>query len=292
MQPNFLTDSPLSQQPLFELKNVTFSYANSQNQLLDNVSLSLFPGENIGLIGENGCGKSTIIKLLLGLCFPNNGTVNLFGRKVLWGNNYPQLGYIGDPSYYPGELGLPTGILVKELVQIFKSLCQQEKELKDLSYLEIEQRLQIPSFYESDVSKLSKGQRIRLMAFLALAKKPKLLIADEATEGLDKEGKKIVLSEIQRLANCHQAGILWIFHRRDEVARLTDKVYELFQGKLHEQERQGFDCQIETDSINAEAKKYLNLSKDGAFQALEEIFTDSSIHKFQMTGVLQKRESV
>ena len=177
-------------------------------------------------------------------------------------------------------------------MQIFKSLCQQQKELKDLSYLEIEQRLQIPSFYESDVSKLSKGQRIRLMAFLALAKKPQLLIADEATEGLDKEGKKIVLSEVQRLANCHHAGILWISHRRDEVARLTDKVYELFQGKLHEQERQGFDCQIETDSINAEAKKYLNLSKDGAFQALEEIFTDSSIHKFQMTGVLQKRESL
>lgn len=292
MQPNFLTDSRLSQQPLFELKNVTFSYANSQNQLLDNVSLSLFPGENIGLIGENGCGKSTIIKLLLGLCFPKKGTVNLFGRKVLWGNNYPQLGYIGDPSYYPGELGLPTGILVKELVQIFKSLCQQEKELKDLSYLEIEERLQIPSFYESDVSKLSKGQRIRLMAFLALAKKPQLLIADEATEGLDKEGKEIVLSEVQRLANCHQAGILWISHRRDEVARLTDKVYELFQGKLQKQELQGFDCQIETDSPNTEAKKYFNLSKDGAFQALEEIFTDSSIHKFQMTGVMKKRESL
>jgi len=292
MQPNFLTDSPLSQQPLFELKNVTFSYANSQNQLLDNVSLSLFPGENIGLIGENGCGKSTIIKLLLGLCFPNNGTLNLFGRKVLWGNNYPQLGYIGDPSYYPGELGLPTGILVKELVQIFKSLCQQQKELKDLSYREIEERLQIPSFYESDVSKLSKGQRIRLMAFLALAKKPQLLIADEATEGLDKEGKEIVLSEVQRLANCHQAGILWISHRRDEVARLTDKVYELFQGKLHEQDSQCFDCHIETDSVNAEAKKYFNLSKDGAFQALEEIFTDSSIHKFQMTGLLQKRENL
>ncbi|MDZ4786221.1 MAG: ABC transporter ATP-binding protein [bacterium] len=292
MQPNFLTDSRLSQQPLFELKNVTFSYANSQNQLLDHVSLSLFPGETIGLIGENGCGKSTIIKLLLGLCFPNNGTLNLFGRKVLWGNNYPQLGYIGDPSYYPGELGLPTGILVKELVQIFKSLCQQEKELKDLSYLEIEERLQIPSFYESDVSKLSKGQRIRLMAFLALAKKPQLLIADEATEGLDKEGKEIVLSEVQRLANCHQAGILWISHRRDEVARLTDKVYELFQGKLQKQELQGFDCQIETDSPNTEARKYFNLSKDGAFQALEEIFTDSSIHKFQMTGVMQKGENL
>jgi ABC-type multidrug transport system ATPase subunit len=229
---------------------------------------------------------------LLGLCFPNNGTLNLFGRKILWGNNYPQLGYIGDPSYYPGELGLPTGILVKELVQIFKSLCQQEKELKDLSYREIEERLQIPSFYESDVSKLSKGQRIRLMAFLALAKKPQLLIADEATEGLDKEGKEIVLSEVQRLANCHQAGILWISHRRDEVARLTDKVYELFQGKLHEQDSQCFDCHIETDSVNAEAKKYFNLSKDGAFQALEEIFTDSSIHKFQMTGLLQKRENL
>lgn len=292
MQPNFLTDSRLSQQPLFELKNVTFSYDNSQNQLLDNISLSLFPGENVGLIGENGCGKSTIIKLLLGLCFPKKGTVNLFGRKVLWGNNYPQLGYIGDPSYYPRELGLPTGILVKELVQIFKSLCQPEKELKDLSYQEIEERLQIPSFYESDVSKLSKGQRIRLMAFLALAKKPQLLIADEATEGLDKEGKEIVLSEVKRLANCHQAGILWISHRRDEVARLTDKVYELFQGKLHEQDSQCFDCQIETDSINAEAKKYFNLSKDGAFQALEEIFTDSSIHKFQMTGLLQKREKL
>ena len=280
-----LTGTHPSKQPLFEFKKVTFRYVNSQEKLLDNVSLSLLPGENIGLIGENGCGKSTIVKLLLGLCLPNSGTVNLLGKKVSWLNNYPQLGYIGDPSYYPGELGLPTGILVKELVDIFKSLCRQQKEISDS---EIEKRLQIPSFYECDVSKLSKGQRIRLMAFLALAKKPELLIADEATEGLDREGKEIVLSEVERFSNCNKAGILWISHRRDEVARLTDKVYQLCQGKLVEQKFQRFDCQIETNSINAEAKKYFNLSKDGAFQALEEIFTDSSIHKFQMTGVLQK----
>ena len=279
---NYSTDKLNTNHPLIEFKNVTFSYSGRQNRLLENISFTLSLGQKIGIVGDNGSGKSTILKLLLGLYSPNQGIVKLFGQEVLWGNHYPRLGYIGDPSYNPGELGLPTGILVKEIVESFKALLESEKN--DLSYLEIEEKLKIPKFYNCDVGKLSKGQRMRLMAFLALGKKIDLLVADEATEGLDKEGKETVLSEIKRLADSQNFGILWISHRRDEVAMLTNEVYELLEGKLLKHCLQGFSCQIETNSLEGTANNYINVGKDEAFEILGKVFTEQSISNFKMTG--------
>ncbi|MBA3924322.1 MAG: ATP-binding cassette domain-containing protein [Nostocaceae cyanobacterium] len=107
---------------LLELKNVTFRYRNARKFLLEDVNFQLLPGEKIGIVGDDGSGKSTIAKLFLGLCKPQKGFVRLFGEEVSWGNHYPMLSYIGDPSYNPGGLGLPTNILVGDLVDCFKKL--------------------------------------------------------------------------------------------------------------------------------------------------------------------------
>lgn len=284
MNPSHYSNNTPLGQPLLEFKDVSFSYSSSSgNLLLNKISFDLYQGQKIGIVGDNGSGKSTILKLILGVhnIQKGKGQVKLFCNEVAWGNHYPNLGYIGDPSYNPGELGLPTGISVKELVYIFKSLWNQHDSSK---FNRIEERLKIPCFYDCNVGQLSKGQRMRLMAFLALSKKTDLLIADEATEGLDKEGKAVVLSEVQEAAERQNFGLLWISHRRDEVAMLTQDVYELNQGKLTRQFLQGFECEIQTDSLTSQGQKYSQLCKDGAFQVLGEIFTDTSISKFSLQG--------
>lgn len=93
-----------------------------------------------------------------------------FYSLVLFKSRYPMLGYIGDPSYNPGGLGLPTDVSVRDLVDCFKKLWSNSIQN---SFLELEDRLNLPLFYENDIANLSKGERMRVMAFLALSKQPR-----------------------------------------------------------------------------------------------------------------------
>jgi ABC-type Mn2+/Zn2+ transport system ATPase subunit len=125
---NKILNNILMNQPLLKLENVTFRYQKNSTPLLNSVDFELIPGERVSIIGDNGSGKSTIAKLFLGLCHPEEGSVKLFNKKANWGNHYPSLGYIGDPSYSPGGLGLPIGISVKDLIDSYKKLCPDSSQ--------------------------------------------------------------------------------------------------------------------------------------------------------------------
>lgn len=268
---------------LLKLENVTFGYQKEGKPLLSGVNLELIPGGRIGIIGDNGSGKSTIAKLILGLHSPNQGSVKLFGQRACWGKHYPELGYIGDPSYNPGGLGLPMDISVKDLINSFKKLWFGSNQEQNF---ELEEQLAIQEFCKTDVAKLSKGQRMRVMAFLALAKRPKLLIADEATEGLDKDSREAVISAIKQASSNPNFGMIWISHRRHEVALLTNEVYELAEGQLNRSSINEFSCELETNSINNH-QIYQNICKDEALEIIGEVFTSRKFSKFKFTGTRQ-----
>lgn len=266
---------------MLKLENVAFSYQKESRLLLSEVNLELMPGERIGIVGDNGSGKSTIAKLILGLYSPNQGSIKLFGQKTCWGKHYPELGYIGDPSYNPGGLGLPMDISVKDLINNFKKLWAGFNQEQNF---EFEKQLALQEFYQTDVAKLSKGQRMRVMAFLALAKQPKLLIADEATEGLDKDSREAVLSAIKQASSNSDFGMIWISHQRYEVALLTNKVYELAEGRLNQRSIDGFYCELETNSVNNDHQIYHNVCQDEALEIVGKIFTDPQFSRFKFIG--------
>ena len=269
----------LTDKPLLEFANVTFGYGNNQDKVLQNVSFSIFPGDQLGILGDNGSGKSTIIKILLGLYSPEQGKVSLFDQKVSWKKHYPKLGYIGDPSYNLGELGLPTSLSVKNVVEIFKLLWKQSNQYLP-SCDDIEQRLNIPNFYSCNIGKLSKGQRMRLMAFLALGKKIDLLVADEATEGLDGKVKKIILSEIKRAIEDFNLSILWISHKFDEIFVLTNKIYELQDGYLNQKITDNFNYKIEIKSSSLGSNVDQSIDQHNIFQVIGELLENSLIDEF------------
>ncbi len=271
-------------QPLLELKDVVFSYTASRSlkekPLLNIERLIIYPGEKVGIIGDNGSGKSTIVKIILGLEDIPKGTVNLFGRRVSWGNHYSQLGYIGDPSFSPGYTGLPTSVSVGEFLKSFKAICEIEKEKS----FEIEDSLGFEKFLKKDVQHLSNGERKKLMIFLALVKQPKLLIADEATDGLDEKSKLFVIKKIEDICRQSKLSILWISHQHHEVARLTDTNYELVEGKLKAPRENIFNCEIKTDPGTDIDGKYCNIPSKGWLEIAAKIYTNPSISSFDIKG--------
>jgi energy-coupling factor transport system ATP-binding protein len=287
-----MNDATHSKKALLEFEKVDFQYLGSKTKLLNQVSFSVQPGERKGIIGDNGSGKSTIAKLILGLYTPK-GIVNLFGKRVQWGNHYSQLGYIGDPSYKPGQMGLPTEISVREVVHLAKKLWTIAEQTTSMSQVnqrlhQLEEQLELPQFHDRDVGDLSKGQRMRLMAFLALGKQPRLLIADEATEGLDERSAKTVISTIKSACSNQGLGMLWISHKKYEVVMLSDHVCVLKGGNLSEVQIPKFKVDIETnseqESLNFANGHSISTSKDIGFEILGDLFTKPSISRFKIEG--------
>ncbi|MBA3921744.1 MAG: hypothetical protein H0X31_08615 [Nostocaceae cyanobacterium] len=119
------------------------------------------------------------------------------------------------------------------------------------------------------------------MAFLALSTQPKLLIADEATEGLDRESKEIILSELKRAFERSEFGMVWISHRHHEVAILVDQVYELNSCKLKKHSIDNFNCELATE---VKTETYNNLSCEAFQEVLGEVFTNSLVSNFNIKG--------
>lgn len=261
---------------LLELKDVKFNYENS-TLFLNIDDLVLRQGEKIGIIGDNGSGKSTIVKIILGL-ESAKGTVNLFERKVFWGNHYSQLGYIGDPSLSPGYTGLPTGVSVQEVLGCFKAISNQS------DIYQIEKKLGLNNLLNKDVKFLSNGERKKLMIFLALVKRPKLLIADEATDGLDENSKQVVIELIENMIQNHGLSVLWISHQLQEVARLTDTIYRISGGKLEKNlDTNGFNCDILTEPKTSFSGNYPNLLSKGWSEIATAFFIDKTVSTLTIT---------
>jgi ABC-type multidrug transport system ATPase subunit len=243
----------LAAAPLFSMQDVYFRYSRKAPWVLSGASLSVRAGERIGIIGENGVGKSTIAKLLVGFFPTDQGMFTLFGKPVSWQDHFPDLGYIGDPSYVEGEMALPNDLTVGRLLDVYGDLFHASgRTLPYEASLRTGLCLDDARIRGSKIGNLSKGQRQRVLVFLALAKSPALLVADEATEGLDGKSRHLILEEIKRVATERSMAVIWITHRFDEIASLTETVYELREGKLIQHAGELFHCEVTLNGVIVE----------------------------------------
>ena len=235
----------------FCMQDVYFRYSHKQPWILSGTSLVVRHGERIGIIGSNGVGKSTIAKILVGFFRPNQGSVTLFGKTVSWTNNFPDLAYIGDPSYIEDAMALPSDMMVGKLLDMYSDLFYVSgRTLPYASSLGIGLGLQDDRLRGSKIGNLSKGQRQRVLVYLALAKAPMLLVADEATEGLDANSRNLILNEIKRIASERKMTLIWITHRHEEMFSLTESIYELRDGTLVQHKENLFSCDVKVnDSV-------------------------------------------
>ncbi len=205
---------------IVEIKDLSRKFNNKI--ALQNISVQLEPGKVYGLMGENGAGKSTLIKHIIGALQPQNGIVKVFGKSP--GDKPEEV--LSDIGYLSEDRDMPMWMRASELLNYTSAFFdswddQYAQELMGKFHLDPTIKLK----------NMSRGQKARIGLITALAHRPRLLVLDEPSSGLDVSVRYDILSEVVRSAAESGNTILFSSHLLDEVERITDDVIMIHQGK-------------------------------------------------------------
>jgi cobalt/nickel transport system ATP-binding protein len=185
-------------EPLIELQNITFTYPGAPQPVFQDFNFQLLPGKHIGLMGPNGCGKTTLLHLIMGLLRPQAGSIVIFGQEVkkekdfvdvrrkvglLFQNADDQLfcpTVLEDVAFGPLNLGKPPA----EAISIARETIA---------------RLGLTGFEDRVTYKLSGGEKKLVSLATVLAMEPQLLLLDEPTAGLDEKTKDRLIHILKHL---------------------------------------------------------------------------------------------
>ena len=213
---------PVERKICLRFHEVSFSYGNLK--VLDKVSFHIHQGEFIALAGPNGSGKTTALKLILGLEKPQGGTIELFGPAGPAGD---LVGYV--PQQAAGDRAFP--ISVEEVVMMGRLRPRSRRyrpEDREAAAAAMEE-LGIAALARRPYAALSGGQRRRVLVARALAAKPGFLILDEPTANMDKESEERLFHTLKKLKG--KTTVLIVTHHMDFVSPLTDRALCLGGGE-------------------------------------------------------------
>ncbi|MEK6309885.1 MULTISPECIES: ATP-binding cassette domain-containing protein [Curtobacterium] len=189
--------------------------------VVDGLSFDIAPGETFGLLGSNGSGKTTTIRALLGITTPTSGTLTIDGHPYR-----PATGGIG---YLPEERGLYRKESVIDVMTYFgqlRGLGRREATAWSQEYLE---RVGLADRAKLRVDKLSGGQQQKVQLGITIMDRPRLLILDEPTKGLDPVNRRLLLDLVDE-RKADGATVILVTHHMDEVERLCDRILLLKDG--------------------------------------------------------------
>ena len=212
-----------------EVKDLTFGYESQT--LFENISFKVDEGDFSAIIGDNGVGKSTMIKLLLGLLKPDSGEVSILGQKAFGKKSYEGIGYVPQNS---GALASAFPATVGEIVYnsvTGKMSREKRREATDWSLESVD----MLKFKGRLISDLSGGQQQRVMLARVLVNEPKLLILDEPTVGIDGESVDNLLKILHEQNLKRKVTILMVTHDLARVRSYVNKVLCISDHSLAEQ---------------------------------------------------------
>ena len=208
-----------------EVKNLSKKFNNTL--AVDNLNFVIEKNKTVGLLGPNGCGKTTTIGMMLGLIKPTMGQVFIDGKDINKIDKYTILGEINFASPY---IELPKKLTVKENLEIYARLYGV-KNFKD-RISQISKDLELNRFLNKKTGELSSGQKNRVSLAKSLINNPKILFLDEPTASLDPDIGDFVRTYIENYKSKRDITILLASHNMNEVERLCDSIIMMRSGKI------------------------------------------------------------
>ncbi len=191
---------------------------------LTGLSFNVAKGETLGLIGANGAGKSTSIKLLMDFIRPDSGSIQLFDGSPGTPHVRKQIGYLPEVANFPANL------TVQDLLRFTSAACDIPNDLRQERSRELLTTLDLWEVRHRPLRTYSKGMQQRANFAIALINDPDLLILDEPMSGLDPMGRKNIIDLIGQLKKAGKT-ILFCSHILEDVDRLVDNILLLHKGK-------------------------------------------------------------
>jgi len=207
-----------------QVDNLTKQYKNVL--AVKNISFKINGGKIIGLLGPNGCGKSTTIGMILGLIKPSNGTVTINHKNIE--NNRTSL--LEKMNFISPYVELPKKLTVEENLKVYGRLYGV-KNLEEKIY-NLMEKLNLTDFRFRKTGELSSGQKNRVSLAKALINDPEILLLDEPTASLDPDVGDYIRSFIEEYASSRNSTILLASHNMNEVERLCHEVMMMKNGEI------------------------------------------------------------
>jgi ABC-2 type transport system ATP-binding protein len=190
---------------------------------LDNIDLELPTGSITGFIGANGAGKSTTIRILMGLVHQDKGTVNVLGHSMPADQSAAKL----DIGFVSEDMRLYGAATLHWHMEFVRSIYPQW----DRNYAEeLLRRFDLKP--QQKIKGLSHGQRVKAALLLALARRPRLLVLDEPTTGLDPVARCEVLGELMAVLADEERTILFSSHNTQDVEQMSDQITFIDRGRI------------------------------------------------------------
>ncbi len=208
---------------IIEFKDVSFSYGTEE--VLKDINLQVHKGDYLGIIGPNGGGKSTLLKLMLGLLSPTKGEVLLYGISLKKFRDWSKIGYV---SQHVTHIDPHFPMTVEEVVTmgrypqigLFRFPTQKDKDIVKEALCQVE----MLQFKDKLVGDLSGGQQQRIFIARALAGHPEVIVLDEPTVGVDVKTQKQFYTLLQKLNTELDLTLVLVSHELDIVAHEATEI--------------------------------------------------------------------
>ena len=206
--------------PIIEIRDVTFAY-NGQ-AVLEDVNLDIRQGDFIAMIGPNGGGKTTLLKLVLGLLKPDRGTVRVMGQPA--SQAAPNLGYVRQDVHIHSNFPITAIdiVLMGKLDRRQRWARRQQSAANRKEAMSALERLEMAAFADKKIGELSGGQRQRVFIARALVTAPELLLLDEPTASIDTKGQAEFFAMLKDLNK--DVAILLVSHDLLAISRYVKSV--------------------------------------------------------------------
>ena len=209
-----------------EIKNLTKQYNNIL--AVKNINFEINKGSIVGLLGPNGCGKTTTIGMMLGLIKPSSGAVFINDQNIESEKNRTKI--LEKMNFISPYVELPKKLTVEENLKVYGRMYGVNNLQDKISNLMRE--LNLSEFKKRKTGELSSGQKNRVSLAKALINDPEILLLDEPTASLDPDVGDYIRSYIEGFASKKSTTILLASHNMNEVERLCNEVMMMKNGKI------------------------------------------------------------
>ena len=206
------------------VENLSKNY--SENKAVENISFKIAENKIVGLLGPNGCGKTTTIAMILGLLKPSNGEIIINGLNIE--NNRIKL--LHKMNFISPYIELPKKLTVKENLVVYSKLYSVKNFKDRIDYLS--DTLRLNDFINKKTGELSSGQKNRVSFAKSLINSPSILLLDEPTASLDPETADFVRTFLENYKKEKKISILLASHNMNEVERLCSSILMMKEGKI------------------------------------------------------------